>query len=389
MLFAQAIPVTMRCHSAAARAAERILETGRWMMRLEVGPWIVQQAVARGPGTMWMQGQRDALGEAGEAGTGTGSKAGDEAAFDPKSYHKPVLPNEVVEYLQPGPGKLFLDATLGGGGHSELLLEAGAEVVALDQDAEALAHARQRLTGHGDRFRAFQTNFRDFPSVLAKAGIGKLDGILADLGVSSRQLDNAARGFSFMNDGPLDMRMNPEEGRSAADLVNEADARELERVLWDLGEERNSRRIVRAIIERRARQPFQTTADLAGVIASVVPRYGKTHPATQSFQAIRIAVNEELTVLAEFLAHVPQWLKPGGRAAMISFHSMEDRMVKQAFVRCSTEWLDRPEWPEPRRNPDHSLCLVTRKPVEAAEAEVKSNPRARSAKLRVAERIQP
>jgi 16S rRNA (cytosine1402-N4)-methyltransferase len=181
--------------------------------------------------------------------------------------------------------------------------------------------------------------------------------------------------------------MNPQEGRSAADVVNECDATEIERILREYGEERHARRIARAIVERRAKRPFTTTSDLAAVIANVTPRHGKTHPATQSFQAIRIAVNEELAALSEFLAHIPKWLKPGGRVALISFHSAEDRMVKQAFARYATEWLDRPEWPAPRRNPEHCLRLLTRKPVEATEAEVKSNPRARSAKLRAAERL--
>jgi 16S rRNA (cytosine1402-N4)-methyltransferase len=205
--------------------------------------------------------------------------------------------------------------------------------------------------------------------------------------VSSRQLDSAARGFSFSQDGPLDMRMNQQAGRSAADIVNESDVTELARILFEYGEERQARRIARAIVERRAVRPFTTTSDLATVIASASPRHGKTHPATQSFQALRIAVNEELAALAEFLAQIPRWLKPGGRVVLISFHSMEDRMVKQAFAKYSTEWLDRPEWPEPRRNPEHTLRLLTRKPVEASATEVKSNPRARSAKLRAGERI--
>ena len=307
--------------------------------------------------------------------------------FDPQSYHAPVLPEEVVASLQPAPGKLILDCTLGGGGHSELLLKAGADVIGLDQDAEALAHARRRLSQFGRRFRAFQSNFRDFPRVLEEAGVTAVDGILADLGISSHQLDVAGRGFSFARDGPLDMRMNQNAGRTAADLVNGGEPGELVRILHEYGEERHAKRVVRAIVERRQKEPFQTTLDLAGVIASVLPRHGKTHPATQSFQALRLAVNEEITVLEEFLALVPQWLKPGGRAAWISFHSGEDRLVKQALARYSTEWLDRPEWPEPRRNPDFCMKLLNRKPLEATPAEVKLNPRSRSAKLRAAERL--
>lgn len=319
---------------------------------------------------------------------GAGASRSPEPVFDPLAYHAPVLPEEVLHFLQPSPGKLFLDCTLGGGGHSELLLAAGAEVIALDQDSEALAHARLRLQQYGSRFRSYQSNFRYFPHVLEEAGISAVDGILADFGVSSHQLDDAPRGFSFIREGPLDMRMNREDGQTAADLVNHAEPGELVRILREYGEERQAPRIVRAIVKRREQRLFETTLDLAQVIESVIPRHGKkTHPATLTFQALRLAVNDEMTVLDEFLAQVPRWVKPGGRVALISFHSGEDRPVKQALARYSTEWLDRPEWPEPRRNPDFCMRLLTRKPVEATEAELKRNPRARSAKLRAAERL--
>lgn len=304
-------------------------------------------------------------------------------------YHLPVLPVEVVTALAPAPGKLILDGTLGGGGHTSLLLQAGAEVIGLDQDQDALRHADERLKAYAaaGQFRSVKSNFREFPAVLQQLGIAAVDGLLVDLGVSSYQLDEPARGFSFMNDGPLDMRMNATDGRTAADLVNEADSSELERILWEYGEERQSRRIVRALVQRRALKPFTTTSDLAGFIGTVTPRRGKTHPATLTFQGLRIAVNDELAALADFLNAAPAWLKPGGRLAVISFHSLEDRMVKQAFHRLSTEWLDRPEWPEPRRNPEHCLKLLHRKPQEATEEEVKRNPRSRSAKLRTAEKL--
>jgi 16S rRNA (cytosine1402-N4)-methyltransferase len=330
-----------------------------------------------------------------ESATSSGSASGGAApasfsapSFDPLAYHAPVLPDEVLHYLQPAPGKVFLDCTLGGGGHSELLLAAGAQVIAVDQDAEALAHARERLQKYEGSFRSYQSNFRDFPQVLEEIGVGPVDGILADLGVSSHQLDAAPRGFSFAREGPLDMRMNQGAGETAADLVNHAEPGELVRILREYGEERQAKRIVRAIVERRAQRPFATTLDLAQVIERTVPRHGKkTHPATLTFQALRLAVNEEMTVLEDFLALVPKWLKPGGRAVWISFHSGEDRMVKQALARYSMEWLDRPEWPEPRRNPDFCMRLLTRKPVEASDGELKRNPRARSAKLRAAERL--
>jgi 16S rRNA (cytosine1402-N4)-methyltransferase len=313
---------------------------------------------------------------------------GKAAAAGGSSYHLPVLPTEVLAALAPAPGKLLLDGTLGGGGHSSLLLEAGARVIGLDQDPEALAFAGARLESFSTegRFQLHQGNFRDFPTVLAGLGVTGVDGILVDLGVSSHQLDQAARGFSFMHDGPLDMRMNTLAGRTAAEVVNEDAPEELERILWEYGEERQSRRIVRALVQRRQEKPFATTGELAAAVESVVPRRGKTHPATLTFQGLRIAVNDELAALEEFLRAAPALLNPGGRLAVISFHSLEDRLVKRALLRLSTQWLDRPEWPEPRPNPDWCLRLVHRKSQEASEEEKKRNPRSRSARLRVAEK---
>lgn len=302
-------------------------------------------------------------------------------------YHEPVLMEEVLHFLNPGPGKLILDATLGGGGHTERLLQAGARVMGMDQDTEALAFAKQRLRQFGTEFIAIQSNFRHFSEILTEAGVTGLDGLLADVGVSSHQLDDASRGFSFQQEGPLDMRMNQSSGRSAADFVNEESAEELARIFFEYGEEKASRRIARAIVEQRAKRPFVTTLDLANCVASVLPRHGKKHPATRVFQALRIAVNDELGALTTLLQQAPKWLKPGGRIVLIGFHSMEDRLVKQAFQNFSTEWLDKPEWPEPRRNPAYCLRLLTRKPVEATEAELARNPRSRSARLRAAEKL--
>ncbi|MEZ0389712.1 MAG: 16S rRNA (cytosine(1402)-N(4))-methyltransferase RsmH [Verrucomicrobium sp.] len=312
-----------------------------------------------------------------------------DSAGGDSGYHLPVLPAEVVAALAPAPGKIILDGTLGGGGHTLLLLQAGAQVIGLDQDLDALKHANERLKPYAltGQFRSFQSNFRDFPRIMEEAGIASLDGLLVDLGVSSYQLNEASRGFSFMHDGPLDMRMNACEGPTAADLVNEGEVSELERILWEYGEERQSRRIVRALVERRQVRPFTTTSDLASAIEAVVPRRGKTHPATLTFQGLRIAVNDELAALADFLHAAPAALNTGGRLGVISFHSLEDRMVKQALQKLSTEWLDRPEWPEPRRNPEHCLKLLHRKPLEATGEELKRNPRARSAKLRSAEKL--
>lgn len=304
-------------------------------------------------------------------------------------YHLPVLMQEVLDVLQPAPGKLIFDGTLGGGGHTEALLQHGARVVAMDQDDEALRHAGERLKPYADRFCALKGNFRDFPAVLGEAGIAGLDGMLIDIGVSSRHLDAAERGFSFNKDGPLDMRMDTSGPVTAADIVNTYAQEELERILKEYGEEPQARKIARAIVAERVRAPFRTTLQLADLISKICPKFSKKHPATLTFQALRIETNQELAVLEEFLAAAPQWLKPGGRLAVITFHSLEDRVVKHTFQRQSQVWLDRPEWPEPRPNPDCFYRLVSRKSIEAGETELALNPRARSARLRVVERLTP
>ena len=307
----------------------------------------------------------------------------------PTEYHKPVLLEETLAFLEPANGKFMADCTLGGGGHSEMLLRGGANVLALDQDPAALAHAQHRLRHFSGQFISLQGNFRKMGEVLAEAGVQGVDGILADLGCSSRQLDDPARGFSFQADGLLDMRMNPASARTAADIVNGVSAEELERIFVEYGEEPQARRIVRAIMEKRKQHTFRTTLELAGFIEATIGRYGKRHPATRIFQALRIAVNDELAALQEFLDQAPKWLKPGGRLVIISFHSLEDRLVKRAFQRYSAATLDRPEWPAPRQNPEHCLRVLTRKPVESTADEIARNPRARSARLRAAERIVP
>ena len=302
-------------------------------------------------------------------------------------FHRSVLLEEVTHYLAPGPGKLFLDATLGGGGHSEQLLRLGSKVIGLDQDPAALSFARARLDQYRDNFGAIQGNFREFGDILETIGISGLDGILLDLGISSTQVDEADRGFSFSKPGPLDMRMDPDSEVTAAELINTCDEAELARVFYQYGEERASRRIAKAIVQRRAVKPFECTTELAELVASLLRRRGKSHPATRVFQALRIAVNNELRALEEALAEVPKWLRPGGRLVVISFHSLEDRIVKSFLRRCSAAEVDRPEWPEPRKNPEHYFKLLIQKGMAPSKEEVEHNPRARSARLRVAERL--
>lgn len=304
------------------------------------------------------------------------------------AYHVPVLRDEVIACLQPAKGKLFLDATLGGGGHSEALLERGAMVIGLDQDPAAIASATLRLAVFGDQFHAVSGNFSSAEALLAQLQVPKVDGIIADLGVSSFQLDTPDRGFSFMRDGLLDMRMNPDAKVTAAELVNTMSGEQLERVFRTLGEEPAARRIAARIVRERAVRPLTTTAELAGLVEAVIPRHGKkTHPATRVFQALRMAVNHELESLEAGLKVFTRLLAPGGRLAIISFHSLEDRAVKHYFRDHTTEWLDRPEWPEPRPNPDRIFRRVTTKALTASDGEQRSNPRSRSAKLRAVEKI--
>jgi 16S rRNA (cytosine1402-N4)-methyltransferase len=302
-------------------------------------------------------------------------------------YHDSVLLDETVERLAPAQGKVIVDGTLGGGGHAMALLTAGAQVIGLDHDPEALAFATQRLTEFGDQFRPVRGSFARLAEAMKRIGVDKVDGILLDLGVSSRQLDAPERGFSFMREGPLDMRMDPENPISAADLVNTMSGEQLERIFRTLGEEPAARKIAAKLARERLVRPFVTTLQLAEAVESVVPRHGRTHPATRVFQALRIAVNRELDALAEGLQQGADCLAPGGRMAVITFHSLEDRIVKTFFKERTAEFIDRPEWPSARPNPLYIFKAITRKPVIASEAEQRANPRSRSAKLRVVERI--
>ena len=303
------------------------------------------------------------------------------------TYHRPVLAAEVVELLAPHPGSLVVDGTVGGGGHTEAILKTGADVLALDQDPDAIAEAREQLASYGGRVTLRQVNFRNADKILDELGIQKIGGALLDIGVSSRQLENAARGFSMMRNGPLDMRMSPESMITAAQIVNNYSEEELTRIFRDLGEEPAARRIASLIVKMRKDTPFTETLQLVRAIEKVVGRHGRRHPATQAFQALRMEVNDELGALDQGLRVLTERLEQGARIAVITFHSLEDRIVKNFIRDHSREWVDKPEWPEPRRNPDYDLRPITDKPLEPSENERRMNPRSRSAKLRVAEKI--
>ncbi|MDD5542028.1 MAG: 16S rRNA (cytosine(1402)-N(4))-methyltransferase RsmH [Acidobacteriia bacterium] len=287
--------------------------------------------------------------------------------------HRPVLVEEVLRYLVWRDDGLYVDATVGAGGHAEAILRSHpqARVLGIDADASAVDLARQRLQGFGSRFEAVHSNFRELNTVLKERDLSWVDGILADLGVSSMQLDEGERGFSFTQDGPLDMRMDTQAATSAAEIVNQLSEQALADLIFKYGEERYSRRIARAIVSGR---PITTTRRLAEVIARCFPRARKypIHPATRTFQALRIEVNDELDVLTDFLDHIPDWLPAQGRAVLISFHSLEDRLVKQAM----REWQRR-----------ELARILTKHVVVAGETERRQNRRSRSAKLRAAERL--
>src|SRR5437773_5716537 len=303
------------------------------------------------------------------------------------NYHRPVLAEEAVELLAPRAGTLVVDATCGGGGHTERILKTGVDVLALDQDPDAIAYTRQQLAQVGGRLTLRQANFRNAGKVLDELGIRTIGGALLDVGVSSRQLENAERGFSLVRNGPLDMRMDPRNRLTAATIVNEYSTEQLTRLFRELGEEPAARRIASLIVKMRKTAPFHETLPLARAIEKAVGRHGRLHPATQVVQALRMEVNDELGALQEGLGVLTARLQTGGRIAVISFHSLEDRMVKDFFRHHSREWLDKPEWPAPQRNPDYDLKLITVKRVVPTQEEQRANPRSRSAKLRVAEKI--
>lgn len=301
--------------------------------------------------------------------------------------HRPVLYQQTIEYLAPKSPGLYLDCTAGAGGHSEGILQASSPnglLLALDLDPLAISLTQSRLAPFGERANVVQASYVEAAGILQRMGWNALDGILMDLGVSSMQLDQQARGFSFRYDAPLDMRFDPNKGPSAADLLNSLSEKDLADLIWKYGEERFSRRIARKIVENR---PLRTTFQLAELVRSASgASKGKIDPATRTFQAIRIAVNDELNAIEKAIPSLIALLKPKGRLAVISFHSLEDRLVKQAFRRESIDCLCPPEQLLCTCGHQASVKILTNKPVTASEDEIAGNPRARSAKLRVLEK---
>ena len=306
--------------------------------------------------------------------------------------HQSVLLMPAVEALAIRPDGIYLDGTLGGAGHSYEIasrLTTG-RLIGLDRDEVALAAARERLKPFSDRVTLVHSNFQALSAVLDDLGIAKVDGMLFDLGVSSPQLDDKERGFSYMADAPLDMRMDRSEGLTAYDVVNTYDQESLKRILYTYGEERYAPKIAAAIVKRRAEKPIETTLELAEIIRGAMPPQAlreKQHPAKRSFQAIRIAVNDELTAVERMLASAIDRLNPGGRLAVITFHSLEDRLVKSAMQEAAKGCICPKEFPVCVCGRTPKVKILTRHPIVADEAELAENPRARSAKLRVAERI--
>lgn len=311
---------------------------------------------------------------------------------DAELEHKSVLLDEVLGFLELSDGGVMIDATLGLGGHTEAILQAfaNAAVIGIDQDTAALDRAEQRLSGFGERFRGFHANFSEIKRVAETAAIEEFDAIIADLGVSSMQLDDASRGFSFRFDAPLDMRMDVTGGQTAADLLETLSEEEIANLIYRYGEERKSRRIARRIVERReSGQPVRTTSEMAELVERAIGRSpkDKIHPATRTFQALRIAVNNELGILDKFITDSVDLLKPKGTLCVITFHSLEDRIVKQAFQKLSGKCFCPPRIPRCVCGAEKRVEVITRKPVAPTEDEMKQNPRARSAKLRVCRKL--
>jgi len=307
------------------------------------------------------------------------------------AYHTPVLLEEVVNQLQPRRGGLYVDCTVGGGGHAREILRAcgpDGRLIGLDWDEEAIAASRERLSEFGARVQLVRANHVELERVLMSLGVTVVNGVLFDLGVSSRQFDEPTRGFSFQREGPLDMRMSRQLGATARDVLRTASLEELAKILRVYGEEKRARAIARELVAERAQAPLETTTQLARVVERILgPKRGDIHPATRVFQALRIAVNNELENLRRGLEAATRCLGSGARIAVISFHSLEDRIVKRFFVEQSSGCVCPPDLPACACGRAEVLRIVTKKPVVASDVELRTNPRARSAKLRVAEKI--
>ncbi|MBQ4066037.1 MAG: 16S rRNA (cytosine(1402)-N(4))-methyltransferase RsmH [Clostridia bacterium] len=308
--------------------------------------------------------------------------------------HITVLLDEAVDALLPERGGIFVDCTAGGGGHSEAILKRlpqGSRLISLDRDERAVLRCRERLEKYGTASTVVKTNYSDIVSVLDGLGIDKINGVLWDLGVSSVQLDERERGFSYSQDAPLDMRMDRASGATAADIVNGYSEDELCRVIRDWGEEKFFQRIAAAIVRARAEKPIETTLELADIVTQAIPAGARKkenqHPAKRTFQAIRIEVNDELNIIEPALRSAVERLAPGGRAAVITFHSLEDRITKQTFKSLEKPCTCPPDFPVCVCGKKPEIRLVTRKPTVPSDEELRMNPRARSAKLRVAEKL--
>ena len=306
--------------------------------------------------------------------------------------HKSVLLDECIEGLDIRPDGIYVDCTAGGGGHSYEIAKrlTTGRLIAIDQDSTALIAAGKRLECFSDRVTFVKNNFENLASVCEELGINEINGVLIDLGVSSYQLDTPERGFSYNHDAPLDMRMDPEISKNARDVVNGYSEEELKRIIYEYGEERFSPRIAAKIVEARERSPIETTAELVEIIKSAIPRAAREdgpHPAKRTFQAIRIEVNRELDVITPAIDAAAKLLAQGGRIAIITFHSLEDRIVKQAYASLSKGCECPPDFPICVCGKKPTLKTVTRKPILPGKTELEENPRSRSAKLRVAEKL--
>ncbi len=314
--------------------------------------------------------------------------------IEAENLHKSVLLHETIEMLNPQVGEIFVDCTLGLGGHTEAILQMAEniEVIGIDQDTEAIRFAKERLGRFGERIKIFHANFAEIEDVLKKAGVQKVNGVLADLGVSSLQFDKAERGFSFRFDAPLDMRMDTDSGyETAAELLERLSEEEIADLIYKYGEERMSRRIARRIVwKREIGEAVKTTRELADTVEKAIGRgksKDKIHPATRTFQALRIAVNREIEILEEFIGDAVEILESEGRLAIITFHSLEDRIVKQTFQKLAGKCSCPPRLPQCVCGAEKKIEILTRKPIVPDELEIAENPRSRSAKLRICQKI--